>query len=117
MGDYGVAVTWGDVKPGREKKALDLWADAVTMNEKAVADGRIESWDAIIFEPSGAPPDGVTRLYGTDEQIERFIRSEEFQDMINRAVLLLANVGVRRFLRGNALAEGFARFTKLVESL
>jgi hypothetical protein len=117
MADYGVAVTWGDPKPGRERKALELWADTVAMNEKAVANGRIESWDAVLFEPAASPPAGVIRLHGTQEQIEQFIRSEDFDDIISRATLLLFNVGLRRFLEGNALLEGFARYTKLIDAL
>jgi len=117
MADYGVAVTWGDPRPGREQKALQLWADSIGLNEKAVADGRIESWDAVIFEPSATPPAGVLRFHGTGDQIERFIRSEDFEDVLERATLLLSNVGVRRFVTGNALAEQFGRYAKLVESL
>jgi hypothetical protein len=117
MADYGVAVTWGDAKPGREKKALDLWADSITVNEKAIADGRIASWDAIVFGASATPPAGATRFYGTQEQIEAFIRSEDFQGTVERATLLLQNVGLRRFLTGAALADGFARYAKLVDSL
>ena len=117
MADYGVAVTWGDAKQGREKKGLELWADSITINEKAVADGRIASWDAVVFEASATPPAGATRYYGTQEQIEEFIRSEDFQDTIGRATLLLHNVSIRRFLTGAALAEEFSRYTKLVDSL
>jgi hypothetical protein len=117
MADYGVAVTWGDPKPGREKKALELWADSVTANEKAVADGRIERWDAVIFEPTGMPPAGATRAYGSQDQIENYIRSDDFQEVLQRAELLLHNVAMRRFLAGNALVEAFGRFTRLVDSL
>lgn len=59
MADHGVAVTWGDSKPGREKKAIDVFAEATTNNDKAVANGKIESWDVVFFEPSGTPPAGV----------------------------------------------------------
>ena len=117
MADYGVAVTWGDVKAGREMKALELWADSVTLNEKAVADGRISSWDAIVLEPAGTPPAGVTRLYGSQDQIEQFIRSDDFQEIVQRVTLHLSNVGLRRFMTGDALAQGFARYTSLVQSL
>jgi hypothetical protein len=117
MADYGVAVTWGDVKPGREKKALELWADSVGINEKAVANGRLDSWDAVLFEPSATPPAGVTRLFGAQDQVEAFIRSEDFQDVIGRASMLLFNVGVRRFVAGNALVETFGRYSKLIDSL
>jgi hypothetical protein len=91
MADYDVAITWGDVKPGREKKALELWADAVVLIDKAVADGRISSWDAIVLEPTGSPPAGVTRLHGGQDQVEQFIQSDDFQDMLVRDNLLLNN--------------------------
>jgi hypothetical protein len=117
MADYGVAVTWGDAKPGRDQKALELWADAVTQNEKAIADSRLERWDAIIFEPSGNPPAGVVRLYGTDEQIEAFIRSDDFQDTMLRGGLMLNNFGYRRFMTGDALAQGFARYAQALNTL
>ena len=117
MADYGVAVTFGDPRPGREKKALELWADAVVLNDKAVADGRISSWDAIVFEPSGMPPAGATRIYGSQDQIDQFIRSDDFQEIVQRVGLLLNNVGLRRFMSGEALAQGFARYANLIESL
>jgi hypothetical protein len=117
MADYGIAITWGDPKPGREKKALELFADSVTTNDKAVSNGKIDSWDVVVFELSAAPPAGVIRMYGTQEQIEEFIGSEDFQGPVERAALLLNNVGVRRFQTGGALAEGLSRYTKLVESL
>ena len=117
MADYGVAVTWGDAKPGREKKALESWADTISTNDKAVANGRIASWDAIVFEASATPPAGAIRLYGTQEQIEEYIRSDDFQDSIEQATLLLHNVGIRRFMTGAALADGFSRYTRAVDSL
>ena len=117
MGDYGVASTWNDVKAGREKEGLNLWMDVVTMNEKAVANGQVERWDAVIFEPSPNAPAGAIRVYGTDEQVEAFIRSDDFVKLVNRAGLLLNGFGYRRFMTGQALADGFAQFTELVNSL
>jgi hypothetical protein len=117
MGDYGVAVTWGDAKAGRDQKALELWADAVTQNEKAVADSRVERWDAVVFEATGAPPAGAVRFYGTQQQIEEWIQSDDFQDTMLRGGLLLNNFGYRRFLTGDALADGFARFAQAIGAL
>ncbi len=117
MADYGVAVTWGDAKPGREKQSLAVWADGVALNDKAVADGRLERWDAVLFEPAGAPPAGALRLYGTQNQIEEFIRSEDFQSVILRAGLAINAVAYRRFSTGDALMEAFGRFGAAVDSL
>ena len=117
MADYGVAVTWGEAKPGRERQALEVWADAITLNDKAVADGRIERWDAVVFEPGGGPPVGAIRFYGTAEQIDVFVRADDFMDIIMRAQLMVSSVGYRRFTTGDALADGFARLSAAVESL
>jgi hypothetical protein len=117
MGDYGVAVTFGDPKAGRDQKALELWADAVTQNDKAVTDSRIERWDAIVFEPSGSPPAGVIRFYGTREQIEAWIQADDFQETMMRGGLLLNAFGYRRFMTGDALAQGFARFAQAISTL
>jgi hypothetical protein len=117
MGDYGVEITWGDPKTGREKKSLDLWADVVGQNEKDVADGLIERWEAIVYEPSAGLPAGSMRAYGTRDQIEKLIQSNSFQETQVRAVMLLDNVGMRRFLTGDALAEDFGRYANALNSL
>jgi hypothetical protein len=117
MSDYGVAVTWGDLKTGREKMALDSLAEATTNNDKAVANGMIASWDVVIFEPTGTPPAGAMRIYGTQDQIEEFIRSDEFVDPLEKAQLCVNNVGIRRFVTGAALAEGLGKFAGQINSL
>ena len=117
MSDYGVAVTWGDPKTGREKTALDCLTEATTNNDKAVANGKIASWDLVIFEPSGMPPAGVIRIYGTQDQVEDYIRSDDFQEPIEKANLTVNNVGYRRFVTGAALTEGIGRYAGLIDSL
>jgi hypothetical protein len=117
MADYGVAVTWGETKPGQEHKALELWADAITQNDKAVADSRIDRWDAVAFEPSGHPPAGAVRIYGTREQIEDWIQSPDFRETVLRGEMLLNSFGFRRFTTGDALAQDFAEFAQVLGSL
>ena len=117
MADYGVAVTWGDMKPGREKQAFEAWAEGAALNDKAVANGQIERWDAVMFEPIGSPPLGAIRLYGTQEQIDEFIRSDEFRSTVQQAGMALNAVGYRRFITGDALLEGLARGSAAIEAL
>jgi hypothetical protein len=117
MSDYGVVVTWGDPKTGREKKALDCLAEATTNNDKAVANGKIASWDVVVFEPSPTPPAGVIRIYGTQEQIEKYINSDEFLDPLQKATLTVNNVGIRRFTTGAALMEEIGKYAGRLDSL
>ena len=117
MADYGVAVIWGEPRPGREKKGLELFTDVTALYDKAVSDGRLESWDVVIFEPSGTPPNGAIRLYGSQQQIEEYIRSDEFQQRSQQAGLLLHAFGLKRFITGAALTEALGNYTSLVGSL
>lgn len=117
MTDYGVAVTWGDMKPGREKQALEAWAEGAALNDKAVANGLIERWDAVMFEPIGSPPSGAIRIFGTRDQIEEFIRSDDFRSTVQQAAMALNAVGYRRFMTGDALLEGLVQASAAINSL
>lgn len=117
MADYGVEVVWREAHPGREKQALALWADSVAINDKYVANGELERWEGVIYDPAATGPAGSVRLYGTDQQVEAFIRSEDFTNIMLRASMLLNEVGIRRFMTGQALVDGFIQYATVVESL
>lgn len=117
MADHGVAVIWGEPKPGREKKALEVFTEVSANNDKAVANGKIESWDAVFFEPSGTAPSGAIRIHATREQIDEYLQSDDFLVPFQRASLLINNVGMRRFFTGAALLEGMGRYTQILDSL
>jgi hypothetical protein len=117
MADFGLAITWGDPKAGREKQSLEVWADGAALNDKAVADVRLEGWDVVLLEPSGAPPAGVIRLYGSREQIEDFVRADDFLSVIRRAQLTLNAFGFRRFMTGDALLQAVADYSASLDSL
>ncbi|MEX1008269.1 MAG: hypothetical protein WD271_10555 [Acidimicrobiia bacterium] len=117
MTDYGVAVTWGEMKPGREKQALEAFAEGAALNDKAVANGRIERWDAVMFEPIGSPPLGAIRIFGTQDQVDEFIRSDDFRSALQQASMAASAVGLRRFVTGEALLEGLAQASAAIDAL
>jgi len=117
MADYGLAVTWGEAKAGREKKAIELFGEAVAFNEKLVANGGMERWDVVGFEPIGSAPAGVMRYYGTAAQTEALVTSEEFSRLIGRGQLTLDSFGFRRFVTGQALMEEVGRYSSAIDAL
>lgn len=117
MADHGLAVAWGEVKPGRESKTLELWSEAVVYNEKLVADGKVERWEAVLFEPSGSYPSGTVRYYGTAEQMGALAESEEFLRIVTRGQLLFLGFGFRRFATGQAMMDAVGQFAGVIESL
>ena len=64
----------------------------------------------MLFEPTGVPPSGAIRLYGSQAQIDEFIHSEDFQSVILRAGLTINAVASCCFTTGDVLTQSFARF-------
>ncbi len=56
-------------------------------------------------------------MYGTSEQVNAFLQSDEFEEALQKATLMLNNVGVRRFVTGGALMEVMGKYTGLLDSL
>lgn len=117
MADHGLVITWGELKPGRERKALHLWGEAIAFNDQAVAEGRIEGWDAILLEPSSTFPAGAMRYYGTAEQMGALAASDDFLGIVGRGQLFLSNFGYRRFIMGQAVADAMTRAAAVVDTL
>jgi hypothetical protein len=116
--DYGVAVTWGESKVGREKQGLDLFMEITTLYDKAVADGRLAGWDAVLYEPAWGLPAGEIRLlFDSPSELEAYLASDEYVLNFNRAGLLTDNVSMRRFVQGDALATDVGRFATLLSEL
>ena len=116
--DYGVAVTWGEARGGREQQGLDLFVEVATVYEKAIADGRLDSWDAVIFEPVGGLPGGEIRLYfNSSSELEAYLASDEYGTIFTRAGMLLHNMGMRRFTRGEVLAADLGRYADAISQV
>ena len=118
MSDYGISITWGAAKTGREAASLALWADAMGHAEKLKANGRIDDYDAILFgATAGGAPNGVFTLWGSEDQIKELVFDEERAQLVQRTGLLLNDVAEVRSIRGNAILEGLGSFTELVNGL
>ena len=49
----GLFIGWGDAITGREKKGLEVFAEALAYYGKAEQDGRIESHETVLLDPHG----------------------------------------------------------------
>ena len=118
MGDYAHITSWGGVRVGREQQALELWSDALTLYEKAKANGQIEDYDTMLFTPSGgALPNGIIALWGTAEQVDAFGRDADRLRLQARAMVLLDDLVESNAVRGGALLEMMGIYTEVTGSL
>ena len=118
MGDYAHVTAYGAIRVGREKQALELWADAIDFYEKAQANGLIDSYEIKVFLPSGgALPTGMITLWGSQDQIDAIARDEDRMKLALRAGLVVEDLVESRASRGAALFEGVDRFQDAVSTL
>jgi hypothetical protein len=118
MGDYAHVTAYGAIRVGREKQALELWADAIDFYEKAQANGLIESYEIKIFLPSGgALPTGMITLWGSEEQTDAIARNEDRQKLALRAALVVEDLVESRATRGAALFQGVDDFQAAISTL
>ena len=94
MADAALMVGWGQTVRGREKRALDVFNDALTYYGERQADGTIESFDTVLLEPHGGELGGFFLVRGTAEGIARMTASEEFQRLHLRAGMIVENLGI-----------------------
>jgi hypothetical protein len=118
MADYAHVTAYGAIKVGREKKALEVWTDAIDFYEKAQANGQIESYEIQIFLPTGgALPTGMITLWGSEEQIDAVARNEDRRKLAQRASLVVEDLVETRCMRGAAVLEGVGQFQEAIASL
>ena len=118
MGDYAHVTAYGAVKVGREKKAMEVWADAIEFYEKAQANGLIDSYEIQLFLPTGgALPTGLISLWGSEEQIDAIARNEDRAKLQMRASLVVENLVESRAIRGAAVLEGVGTFQDAINTL
>jgi hypothetical protein len=114
MADYGHVVAWKGIRQGREMKALEVWGDTLEFYEKARANGQIDSYDTVLIEPSGdGLPIGMLTVWGTEEQVDAFVRDEARVRLQTRAGFVTDGLGVARCARGQAVADGVGQFTEI----
>jgi hypothetical protein len=117
MADAALMVGWGQTVRGREKRALDVFNDALTYYGERQAEGTIESFDTVLLEPHGGELGGFFLVRGTAEGIARMTASEEFQRLNIRANLIVDDLGVVPGWCGDALMQQMGWFAEAIDEV
>lgn len=105
MSDYGAVITWTGVRTGRERKAIEVWGDAMAFYDKAATDGRIESVEVIGFQGGLRDVIGGFILRGDETQIETFVTAQDFMEEYARGSLVADDLAVTRCTFGVEMAR------------
>ncbi|MBX7160716.1 MAG: hypothetical protein K1X95_10535 [Acidimicrobiia bacterium] len=117
MGDNGAIISWSGVRTGRERKAMQVWGDALAFYEKSATDGRIESTETIGFTGGFRDMIGGFMIRGDQTQIETFLESDDFLAQYMRAALVADDLTVTRCTFGAQMARTVGTYFAQVEDL
>lgn len=110
MADSALFVGWGPTVRGREEKASMVFGEAVALWGKLQAEGVIESWGAYFLEPHGGDLDGFFLLHGDRDKLARARASEEMDQVIQRAAMIVDRMGVVGAATGARIEAEMGRF-------
>ena len=77
MADRVLMITWGSPIPGREERGLEVFNEALGLCGRMQQDGRLESFDVMLFNPNSTL-DGCVIMKGSAAQIAALDQDEEF---------------------------------------
>jgi hypothetical protein len=113
MAEAGLFIGWGEVVRGREKRALELFNEAMQYWGGLQEKGQIERFDVAVLTPHGGDLRGFILMRGTELQIDSLRRDEEFRRWIGRLQLMTDHSGVA----DANIDEGLARVMSLYQDV
>lgn len=110
-------VGWGSAIPGREHKALQVFGETMQYYQRLKQDGTIQDFQPVQLEPHGGDLGGFFLLQGDRNKLSQLRYDMEFVHNVNRAVLVVQNVGVVMGYAGEELNRLFGDFQSQISEL
>ena len=117
MAEMGVFIGWGAPVRGREARGLEVFNEAVEYWGRLQQEGAIESFEVVLLYPHGGDLYGFSLLRGTGDALDRLRASDEFNDLVSRAGLVVERVGVVSAALGDSLGTQVERYQRQVAEL
>jgi hypothetical protein len=117
MADAGLFIGWGAPVRGREAKGLEVFNEAIGWYEGQRGEGAIESYEVVLLEPHGGDLYGFFLVRGSEEQVDRLRRDEEFQRLHTRAGLIVEGLGIVPVSIGEGIGRAIALYQEGVGEL
>jgi hypothetical protein len=103
MADRLLYIGWGEVVPGREEHAIEVFNDVVGLYGRMQQDGRIEKFNVVLLEPH-AGLNGYIELQGSAQQLAALKEEDDFQRALADCALVVEDLN----LVGGFVNEGIA---------
>ena len=117
MADSALFIGWHQPSRGRERKAVEVFGEAVAFYTGLQAQGEIESFEVVFLEPHGGDLGGFFLLRGDAAKLGAVRTSDAFNRLSTRASLTVDGFGVVGGSVGDAIATQMATYQEAVGDL
>ncbi len=88
-----LVIGWNRAVVGREAVAGELFGNMVAFLDKQQKAGKIQSWEPCFLEVHGGDFNGFWYVKGTHANLTALRTSDEFTDLMMRAIHCIENIG------------------------
>jgi hypothetical protein len=113
MAERLLFIGWGQVARGREEHALEVFNETIGVYGRMQQDGRIESFDVALLDPSGGI-EGYAALRGSAKQIAAVREDPEFRRVMADASLIVDKLQILNGVCDKGLEQEIATYQEAV---
>jgi hypothetical protein len=114
MAEAALCTTWREVRPGREKLALEIYNQTLQYWGRLQQEGRIERFDVAVLGPTGGDLGGIILVRGTAQQIDSVRRTDEYLELLNRVQLIAGGLRIADAFVDEGLAHVMGLYEKAI---
>jgi hypothetical protein len=94
MAERVLFIGWGETVHGREERGLEVFNDALGLYGRMQQQGKIESFNTVLLDPSGGKLEGYIELRGSAQQLAAARQDEEFRRVMVDAALVVHDLRI-----------------------
>lgn len=117
MSENAMFIGWGNAVRAREQQATTVFSEANDYWHKLQDAGDIEEYELFVLEPHGGELAGFAILKGEAGSLATIHASEEFQNLITRANLVVEDFGVVSAMMNGAAEAQVGRYASMAASM
>lgn len=114
MADAAIVIRWNRVVPGREQQGLSIFGQSLEYYGTLQKKGAIESFEPVIFNPTGGDLNGIILIRGSADQLDALKREDRFIDLMMRAAHNCEALGVADAYLEGELQSRMARWAQII---
>jgi hypothetical protein len=116
MADRVLFISWGAGIAGREERGLEVFNEAMGLYGRLQQDGRIESFDVALLNPSTGL-DGYIALHGSADQLATIRDDDDFRRTLYDASLIVQDLKMADGYTNDGIARQMEMYAEAISKV